>query len=217
MPRFQRTDRLNERLREEIAQLVGNEIRDPRVGLVTITAVETSPELDHAKVYFTVLGDEEEKEAALAGLRSAAGFVRTQLGRRMHIRRVPEIHFHLDRKLAEAIRIESLLRDVAVERGDRDLGEDGEPGEGGAGAGAEAGPAGDVDAAARRGGADQDAEAQGDGDPETSLPGGSATPAGADASAADRAAGGADAAGEGRDGGAADEERGRRDGENESR
>lgn len=179
MPRFQRTDRLNERLREEIAQLVGNEIRDPRVGLVTITAVETSPELDHAKVYFTVLGDEEEKEEALVGLRSAAGFVRTQLGRRVHIRRVPEIHFHLDRKLAEAIRIESLLRDVAVERGDRDLGEDGESGEDDVGAGAAGGgdgaaggvEAGEIEGAVPEGGVEQEAEAQGDGDPETDLPG----------------------------------------------
>lgn len=214
MPRFQRTDRLNERLREEIAQLVGNEIRDPRVGLVTITAVETSPELDHAKVYFTVLGDEEEKEAALVGLRSAAGFVRTQLGRRMHIRRVPEIHFHLDRKLAEAIRIESLLRDVAVERGDRDLAEDGEPLlEGAAGAGAADG----VHGAVPRAGADQDAQAQGDGDPETALPGGAAGPTGTGAGAADRAVRGGDAADEDGGEGAADAERGSRGGENGSR
>jgi ribosome-binding factor A len=112
MPRFRRTDRLNEQLRQEISLLVRDEVRDPRVGLVTITAVETSPELDHAKIYITARGDEEEKQAALAGLRSAAAFVRGQLGRRLHIRRIPELHFEIDRVLEEAGRIEALLREV---------------------------------------------------------------------------------------------------------
>jgi ribosome-binding factor A len=112
MPRFRRTDRLNEQLRQEISMLVRDEVRDPRVGLVTITAVETSPELDHAKIYITARGDDEEKQAALAGLRSAAAFVRGQLGRRLHIRRIPELHFEIDRVLEEAGRIEALLREV---------------------------------------------------------------------------------------------------------
>ncbi|HEX2188696.1 MAG TPA: 30S ribosome-binding factor RbfA [Longimicrobiaceae bacterium] len=112
MPRFRRTDRINEQLRQEVSLLVRDEVRDPRVGLVTITAVETSPELDHAKVYVTVLGDDGEKEDALKGLRSAAPFIRGQLGRRLHMRRIPELHFQLDRVLQEASRIESLLREV---------------------------------------------------------------------------------------------------------
>ena len=112
MPRYRRTDRINEQLRQEVSLLVRDEVRDPRVGLVTVTAVETSPELDHAKVYVTVLGDDAEKEAALQGLRSAASFIRGQLGRRLHMRRIPELHFQLDRVLQEASRIESLLREV---------------------------------------------------------------------------------------------------------
>lgn len=115
MPRYKRTERINEQLRQEISLLVRDEVRDPRVGMVTVTAVETSPELDHAKVYVTVLGDEEEKEGALTGLRSAAAFIRGQLGRRLHIRRVPELHFAIDRVVEEAIRIESLLRQVLPE------------------------------------------------------------------------------------------------------
>jgi ribosome-binding factor A len=115
MPRFRRTDRLNEQLRQEVSLLVRDEVRDPRVGLVTITAVETSPELDHAKIYITALGDDEEKKAALAGLRSAAAFLRGQLGRRLHIRRIPELHFEIDRVLEEAGRIEALLRQVRPE------------------------------------------------------------------------------------------------------
>ncbi|MDQ3556783.1 MAG: 30S ribosome-binding factor RbfA [Gemmatimonadota bacterium] len=111
-PRFCRTDRINEQLRQEVSLLVRDEVRDPRVGMVTVTAVDTSPELDHARVYVTVMGDEAEGEEALLGLRSAAPFLRSQLSRRLYMRRVPELHFTLDRVLAEARRIESLLREA---------------------------------------------------------------------------------------------------------
>lgn len=115
MPRYRRTDRINELLREEISLLVRNEVRDPRVGLATITAVETSPELDHARVYVTTLGDEQERAEVLEGLASAAPFIRTQLSRRLRMRRVPEIHFQYDRVLDEATRIERLLREALPE------------------------------------------------------------------------------------------------------
>lgn len=112
MARFKRTDRINEQLKQEIAILVRDAVRDPRVGLATVTAVETSPELDHAKVYVTTLGDEAEREEVLKGLRSAAPFVRMQLGKRLHMRRIPELHFEMDRVLEEAQRIERLLREA---------------------------------------------------------------------------------------------------------
>jgi ribosome-binding factor A len=120
MPRYRRTDRINELLREEIAVLVRDEVRDPRVGLATVTAVETSPELDHARVYIRTLGGEEEQEAALAGLRSAAPFVRGQLGKRLRMRRVPELHFQYDRMLDEAARIEQLLREALPDDEERE-------------------------------------------------------------------------------------------------
>ena len=112
MPQFRRTDRLNEQLRQEIILLLRDEVRDPRVALATITAVQTSPELDHAKVYFTSLGDEEERKEVHAGLRSAAAFLRRELGKRLHIRRVPELHFTVDRVIEEAQRIERLLHEA---------------------------------------------------------------------------------------------------------
>lgn len=112
MARYKRTARINEQLRQEIALLIRDEVRDPRVGLATITDVEASPELDHAKIYITTMGDDEEKAAAVEGLRSAAAFIRGELGRRLHIRRVPELHFEIDRKLENALRIESLLREA---------------------------------------------------------------------------------------------------------
>jgi ribosome-binding factor A len=124
MAKFRRTDRINEQLREEISLLVRDEVRDPRVSLATITAVKTSPELDHAKVYFTSMGSEEERDDTLTGLRSAAAFLRRELGKRLHMRRIPELHFELDRVLEEASRIEQLLREVR-------------PSEDGAGAGEE--------------------------------------------------------------------------------
>jgi ribosome-binding factor A len=130
MARYQRTDRINEQLRQEVSILVRDAVRDPRVGLVTITAVETSPELDHAKVYVSVMGDDAEKEAALQGLRSASPFIRTQLSKQLHMRRVPELHFQYDRVLAEASRIESLLREVLPPESKTDPEEGGETGTG---------------------------------------------------------------------------------------
>lgn len=120
MPRYKRTDRINEQLRQEIALLIRDEVKDPRVGLITVTAVETSPELDHARVFVTVLGAEDEQQEALDGLRSAAAFVRAQLGRRLHMRRIPELHFQLDRVVEEAARIERLLREALPAEGNGD-------------------------------------------------------------------------------------------------
>jgi ribosome-binding factor A len=128
MPRYKRTDRINEQLRQEISLLVRDGVRDPRVGLATVTAVETSPELDHARVYVTTLGDDDEKAEVLEGLRSASPFIRGQLGRRLHMRRIPELHFQLDRVLEEATRIESLLREVLPDDDDGADGPD-RPGE----------------------------------------------------------------------------------------
>ena len=115
-----RTARINEQLRQEISLLIRDEVRDPRVGLATITAVEASPELDHARVYVTAMGEEDEKEEVVAGLRSAAPFIRGQLGRRLHMRRIPELHFEVDRKLENALRIESLLREALPDEGEAD-------------------------------------------------------------------------------------------------
>lgn len=116
MPRFRRTDRINEQFRQEIALLIRDEVRDPRAALATITAVEASPELDHARIYVTALGEESEKEAIVEGLRSAAPFIRGMLGRRLHMRRIPELHFELDRRLENARRIESLLREALPDK-----------------------------------------------------------------------------------------------------
>ena len=105
--------------------MLHGEVRDPRVSLATITAVETSPELDHARVYFTTLGDEEEQAEVQAGLDSAASYIRTQLSRKLHMRRVPELHFRYDRMLDEATRIEQLLREALPPEGTESEAQDG--------------------------------------------------------------------------------------------
>ncbi|HSJ07952.1 MAG TPA: 30S ribosome-binding factor RbfA [Longimicrobiales bacterium] len=110
-----RVARLNEQLKRELTALLQFEVRDPRIGMVTITDVEVSPDLYHARVYYTLLGGPDERATALEGLRAAAGFLRTEIGRRMHIRRAPELHFALDETLDHAARIEQLLREA---RGD---------------------------------------------------------------------------------------------------
>ena len=113
--------------------VIRSEVRDPRVGLATITAVESSPELDHARVYITTLGDDEEKEQVVSGLQSAAPFIRGLLSRRLHMRRVPELHFQYDRMLDEATRIEQLLREALPgstppdEEGEGEGADDGSP------------------------------------------------------------------------------------------
>jgi ribosome-binding factor A len=107
-----RIARVNEQIRRELTGLLQNDVRDPRIGLVTITGVEVSPDLYHAKVHYSVMGDEEERKTAHDGLRAAAGYLRTEIGKRMHIRRSPELHFSFDSTLQHAMHIEKLLQEA---------------------------------------------------------------------------------------------------------
>ncbi|MEX1182956.1 MAG: 30S ribosome-binding factor RbfA [Gemmatimonadota bacterium] len=105
-----RIARVNEQMKRELITLLRQEVRDPRIGPVTITGVEVSPDLYHAKVFFSVLGDEEERKSSLEGLRAASGYLRGEIGRRMHIRRAPELHFTADNTIEHAMHIEKLLQ-----------------------------------------------------------------------------------------------------------
>ncbi len=110
-------------MQEAVAGLVQREIKDPRVGMVTITRVSVSPDLRHARVYFSRLGTPEERQRSLEGLRSAAGFVRGQVARRLQLRVAPEIRFELDENIEYAAHMAKLLDEVG---GDDDPGADGE-------------------------------------------------------------------------------------------
>lgn len=104
-----RLPRVNQLLREELSRLIREEIKDPRVAEVTITGVHASPDLSHARISVRTLTDRTPVEDAIDGLRSAAGFIRHRLGRDLHFRRIPELHFEVDDTLEHARRIEELL------------------------------------------------------------------------------------------------------------
>jgi ribosome-binding factor A len=107
-----RKGRLNEQLRREISQILMSEVQDPRVGGVTVTRVSAAPDLTLARVFVQLTGDEAERKETMAGLAAAMPFVRSTLGQRLPMRRVPELRFEVDRNLEHALRIESLLREV---------------------------------------------------------------------------------------------------------
>ncbi len=102
-------------IKEELSDLLQREVRDPRMGFVTLTDVQVSADLRSAQVYFSVLGEEEVVQQSLVVLRRAAGFLRTELGHRLALRYVPELHFLLDRSVERGQRIEALLRQIHQE------------------------------------------------------------------------------------------------------
>ena len=110
-----RTERTADTLKEEIAQIVGYELEDPRLTAVTVTDVRLSSDKRAARVYVTVAGDEKEHEAALAALKHAAPYVRKQVGLALNLPRTPEIHFVRDRVEEEGERVDQLLLEIERE------------------------------------------------------------------------------------------------------
>ena len=107
-----RLARLNEQLKRELSEMIRTDVQDPRVGLVTVTGVETAGDLGSARVFVRVTGDRTEVETTLEGLKAAAPFLRTALGRTLHVRKVPELRFREDQSFDQARRIEEVLSDV---------------------------------------------------------------------------------------------------------
>jgi ribosome-binding factor A len=110
-----RPEQVAETLRQVITDALAREIRDPRVGFVTVTGVLVTNELSHARVMVSMPGEDADKERALEGLRSAAGFLRTRAARALTTRTVPELHFELDKGLEHAARINQLLDAIRQE------------------------------------------------------------------------------------------------------
>jgi len=105
--------RLNDQIRDELADLLARETSDPRLhGIISITGVETAPDLSAARVFVSVLGSEEEAASTLQHIQRAATFFRRELAARLNLRHTPELMFHLDRSIAEGARIDELLRDL---------------------------------------------------------------------------------------------------------
>ena len=107
-----RQRQVSELLHEEISTLIQRRARDPRLGAVTVTGVEVSPDLENAWIYVSVLGTDEEIKEALAGLKRATPFLRREIGSSLSLRLVPQLIFRLDESVARGTRIDQLLDDI---------------------------------------------------------------------------------------------------------
>ncbi len=112
---YKRSDRLGEQIKEEIADIIMHKIHDPRIGFVTVTHVDLSDDLKNAKVYISILNDSEKKDDTISGLISAAGFIRSELRKRLRIRYIPELIFRIDDSIKEGIRMVKILDDLEKE------------------------------------------------------------------------------------------------------
>ena len=108
----QRAQRVGETIQKEISALLLRGLKDPRSGFVTITGVEVTSDLHLARVYYSVIGDEAARRDSAAGLKSSIPFLRSQLGKHLHMKYVPDLLFHYDTSIEYGNRIESLLRDI---------------------------------------------------------------------------------------------------------
>ena len=119
----QRPERVQEALRQEISRIVTGEIKDPRIGFITITKVELTKDLRYAKVYFSVLGEAKDKALALKGLNSAKGYIKGMIADRINLRLVPEISFRIDEAIEHTKEIYDLFESIKK----KDKGENNEP------------------------------------------------------------------------------------------
>jgi ribosome-binding factor A len=114
----QRLRRVADQIQKELSALLHAELKDPRVGMITLTGVEVSPDLAHAKVFFTTLGDAEALARTEAGLKRAAGFLRSELGHRLKLRVTPEIRFVHDASVERGARLSKLINDAVAGKKD---------------------------------------------------------------------------------------------------
>ena len=112
-----RIERVNSVIREEISQMLQRQVKDPRLGaFITVTEVNTTPDLKHAKIFVSQLGDDVDKRKVLSGLASASGFFRGELAKRLKMRHVPELHFAWDDSIERGDRLSQLIDRVISEK-----------------------------------------------------------------------------------------------------
>jgi ribosome-binding factor A len=111
--KYKRSERVGELIREEISNLLLLEIKDPRIGFVTITQVELSDDLKNAKIFVSVMADEKGKEKALEGLSSASRFIKKELGRKLRLKITPELIFKIDNSLDYSLKIQKALMEIS--------------------------------------------------------------------------------------------------------
>jgi ribosome-binding factor A len=112
----QRPGRVQEALRQEISKILQGEIKDPRIGFLTVTKVELTPDLRYAKVYFSILGEDKDKFKALNGLNSAKGYIKGLLSERIKLRFIPQIEFKIDESMDHAKQIYDILEQIKKEK-----------------------------------------------------------------------------------------------------
>jgi ribosome-binding factor A len=115
-----RAARVGEQMREVLAQKIRTEMKDPRVGFLSIVKVEVAGDLRHAKIYVSVLGDDQQKKDSLKALTHAAGFLRSEVGQAMQLRYTPELHFVLDESIEHGAKIAKLLVQVQQENKEKE-------------------------------------------------------------------------------------------------
>ena len=114
-----RVGRVSEQIKKELSQIIQAELKDPRIGFITVTGVETTNDLSQARIYLSVLGNDEQKEATLKALSKATGYLRSELGKRIKLRHTPELQFKFDSSIEYGSRIESLLSEINHDPGER--------------------------------------------------------------------------------------------------
>lgn len=114
-----RTEQVAEAIKVEVSQTIQRELKDPRLGFATVTRVEVSPDLKHAKVFFSVIGDEEVKKESLKVLKGASGYLRRELAHKLTLRYVPELHFEFDVAMEHGDKIQRLLMQLEQEEKER--------------------------------------------------------------------------------------------------
>lgn len=110
-----RSNRVGEQMKKELSEIIGRKIKDPRIGFVTVTDVEVTGDLQQATVYISVLGDQEQRDKTLQGLEKAKGFMRSEIGQRIRLRKTPELFFEFDESVDYGNRIESLISQIKKE------------------------------------------------------------------------------------------------------
>jgi ribosome-binding factor A len=108
----ERMRRVDEAIRQVVGEAVAGELKDPRVGFITVTDVRTSADLSHARVYVSVLGDAEQREASMDGLNSAHGYLQSRIASQLHLKRTPTLAFAYDDTLDRALRVDALLEEI---------------------------------------------------------------------------------------------------------
>lgn len=110
-----RARRVGELIKEELSELIRREVKDPRVGFVTITGVDVTPDLRYATIYISVLGSNKEREDSLKILQKTGGFLRKELAKRIRLKYFPELKFEFDRSIESALRIEKIIKKLQQE------------------------------------------------------------------------------------------------------